>query len=281
MNGSHRQGTSPMAPRARGLFLLVLLTLVGLLVGLLGGGSEAGAAADKVTICHATSSEKNPYVMITVSTNAWDGEGKNDHKHHDGDALAVNDTCPDGNGPGGGPGDEVTLCHVTGSETNRVVEIEHISESGLQNHLENHPDDYEPVNGSCDLSSGPPPPDPNTEGDPNKAPASATVTETAAVQGAAPSRQAARVCTSRRSFRIRIRSKRRDPVVGATVSVNGKRVASRKGTRVTAPVVLRGLAKGTYAVKITATTRRGRKLSGTRRYKTCAPKSQRKSIPLL
>jgi len=246
MNGSHRPGASPSAPRARGLFLLALLTLIGL-VGFVGAGSQATAGEQqddkKVTICHATSSETNPYVMITVSTNAWDGEGKNDHMHHDGDELAENGTCPDGSGPGGDPGDEIELCHATGSESNPIVEIEKISESGLAAHLEHHPDDYLPVNGSCDLSN-PPPSGPDPEGEPAKAPASATVTETASsVAGAAPQRAAARACTSRRSFRIRVRSKRRDPVVSATVSVNGKRVASRKGSRVTAPVVLRGLAK--------------------------------------
>lgn len=48
--------------------------------------SSAGVAsatpAEKVTICHRTNSDKNPYVLITVSANAVDGEGANDHTHH-------------------------------------------------------------------------------------------------------------------------------------------------------------------------------------------------------
>ena len=277
MNGSHRQGRSASAPRARGLFLVALLALVALMTGLLGGGSQAGAAAEKVTICHATSSEKNPYVQITVNAKSVDGQGRNDHTSHEGDIIpAPAQGCPDQGSPGNNE-NKVDVCHVTGSETNPVVMIS-IPEAAVQAHID-HGDYLADAEHGCETP--PPPPGPNNEEEVKKAPASATVTETASVQGAAESRKAARVCTSKRSFRIRVRSKRRDPVVSATVSVNGRRVASRKGKRVTAPVVLRGLAKGTYAVKITATTRRGRKLSGTRRYKTCAPKSRRKSIPLL
>lgn len=39
-------------------------------------------ANDKVTICHATHSEKNPYVVITVSVN-----GLNGHDHHADDVI--------------------------------------------------------------------------------------------------------------------------------------------------------------------------------------------------
>lgn len=39
---------------------------------------------DKITICHATGSEKNPYNEITVSVNGLNGHGK-----HDGDIIPV------------------------------------------------------------------------------------------------------------------------------------------------------------------------------------------------
>ena len=85
---------------------------------------------------------------------------------------------------------------------------------------------------------------------------------------AAPSR----TCVSRRSFTIRLRSTKRDPLVSAVVTVNGKRVKTVKKGRITAPVQLTGLPKGIFSVKITAKTRSGKKRTGTRRYRTCTPK---------
>jgi hypothetical protein len=81
-----------------------------------------------------------------------------------------------------------------------------------------------------------------------------------------------RKCRSRRNFRIRLREPKADPLVRATVHVNGKRVKVLAGARLTAPVNLRGLPKGRYTVKIAATTTSGRVIRGTRRYRTCAPK---------
>jgi len=80
-----------------------------------------------------------------------------------------------------------------------------------------------------------------------------------------------RKCRSRRSFRIRLREPKADPLVSAIVNVNGRRVRVVKGRRLTAPVDLRNLPRGRYAVKIVATTATGRVLQGTRRYRTCVP----------
>jgi hypothetical protein len=78
-----------------------------------------------------------------------------------------------------------------------------------------------------------------------------------------------RTCRSRRHFRIRLREPKADPLVRATVQVNRKRVRVLVGARLTAPVDLRGLPRGRYAVTIVATTASGRVLQGTRRYRTC------------
>jgi len=91
--------------------------------------------------------------------------------------------------------------------------------------------------------------------------------------------RAPRVCASRRDFRIRVRTRKADPVVKAVVRVNGRKVRVVRGARLTAPVRLTGLPKGRYAVDITATTRSGRQLSGVRRYFTCTPKSARRTVP--
>jgi hypothetical protein len=56
------------------------------------------------------------------------------------------------------------------------------------------------------------------------------------------------------------------------VSVNGRRVAVRRGRRLRAPVVLRGLPKGTFRVTVVGTTRSGKRVVDTRAYRTCVPK---------
>ncbi len=79
-------------------------------------------------------------------------------------------------------------------------------------------------------------------------------------------------CVSRRRFRIRLKEPKGDRIASARVSVNGKLVRTIRGTRVTAPVDLRSLPKGRFSVRIDVVTKSGRKLKGTRRYRTCAPK---------
>jgi uncharacterized Zn-binding protein involved in type VI secretion len=82
----------------------------------------------------------------------------------------------------------------------------------------------------------------------------------------------AKRCVSRRRFRIRLRQPKGVTLTSATVKVNGRTAATRKGTRVTAPIDLRGLPKGAVTVSITVKLGDGRTLRGSRKYRTCAPK---------
>jgi uncharacterized repeat protein (TIGR01451 family) len=79
-------------------------------------------------------------------------------------------------------------------------------------------------------------------------------------------------CASRRHFGIRLRGPSGDPLVKATVFVNGRRVRVVRGRRLTSVVNLRGLPKGRFKVTIVVITKSGRQLSGTRRYRTCTPR---------
>jgi hypothetical protein len=80
-----------------------------------------------------------------------------------------------------------------------------------------------------------------------------------------------RRCSSRRNFVIRIREPRRGRLRSAVVTVDGRRVKTRRaGGRLTAVVDLRGRAKGGFTVRIRATSNTGRTLRETRRYRTCA-----------
>jgi hypothetical protein len=81
-----------------------------------------------------------------------------------------------------------------------------------------------------------------------------------------------RRCVSRRAFRIRLRTPKGARITGVVVKVNTKRVKTVRGRRITAPVNLRGLPKGRFTVSIQITLADGRKVTGTRRYRTCTPK---------
>jgi hypothetical protein len=82
-------------------------------------------------------------------------------------------------------------------------------------------------------------------------------------------------CLSRRSFTIHLKEPRGDALDTAAVFVNGKRVAVRRGDRLTAPINLRGLPKGRYTVKIVAKTVLGRTITGSRKYRTCSKKRRK------
>ncbi len=98
----------------------------------------------KVTICHATGSETNPFVVITVDESGLNGHGK-----HEDDILATNGVCPGGTGGGGGttPG-TITICHATGSASNPYVVIT-ISTNGLNGHGDHEGDIIPMPAGGC------------------------------------------------------------------------------------------------------------------------------------
>lgn len=90
-----------------------------------------------------------------------------------------------------------------------------------------------------------------------------------------------KACSSKRSFKIRLRIPRGDTPTSAIVKVNGKQVKVVKGSRLRSQIDLRGLPKGTVKVSITVKLAGGKKpLKGQRTYHTCIPK-QGDSIPVL
>ena len=78
---------------------------------------EYFAVNDKVTLCHATSSQKKPYVIITVNVAGC----ISGHDHHAGDFISLDGTCNnDACYPSGAPVDVGDVCcdnmHVVGDE---------------------------------------------------------------------------------------------------------------------------------------------------------------------
>ena len=81
-----------------------------------------------ITICHATSSETNPYEEISVNVN-----GLNGHGDHEGDVFMRSeaDSCPTSKvvvDVG-----KITICHATSSKKNPFVEIT-VSVNGFNGH---------------------------------------------------------------------------------------------------------------------------------------------------
>jgi len=114
------------------------LALIGVTAPASAGGDKTGG--DKISICHATGSDTNPYVHITVSKNAVYGNGG--HASHDGDIIPA----PAAGCPGGSKDDDdkedhskkITICHATGSEKNPYVEITIPEKAWLSGHKDGH-----------------------------------------------------------------------------------------------------------------------------------------------
>jgi hypothetical protein len=81
-------------------------------------------------------------------------------------------------------------------------------------------------------------------------------------------------CASRRSFAIRLRVPKGSNVTQATVKVNGRRVAVRRGGRLRSTVDLRKLPKGRFTVSIELRLADGKVVKGSRAYRTCVAKQK-------
>ena len=102
----------------------------------------------KITICHATGSDTNPYNEVTVSVSGLNGHGK-----HEGDLFSV----PEGGCPAspesleGSLDGKITICHATSSKKNAYNEIT-VSVNGLNGH-DKHTGDIVPAPvGGCPTS---------------------------------------------------------------------------------------------------------------------------------
>jgi hypothetical protein len=82
---------------------------------------------------------------------------------------------------------------------------------------------------------------------------------------------ATRRCGSRRALKIRLRRPGGVRLASARIVINGKRRPLVRGRRLTKPIALKGLPQGRLKIKVTVTTSTGRKLTATRRYRSCKP----------
>jgi hypothetical protein len=82
-------------------------------------------------------------------------------------------------------------------------------------------------------------------------------------------------CASRRHFVIRLPRGLRS----ATVFVNRRKVRVIRGRRLRAPVILTGLPKGRFTVRVVGRLVNGRRQVTTRRYRTCTPGKRHRYVP--
>lgn len=84
-------------------------------------------------------------------------------------------------------------------------------------------------------------------------------------------------CFSHRVFRIHLRDPKNDPLKEVVVRIGRRRIAVvRHAGVIVATINLKGLPKGTFTVRIRATTVLGHHLSNSRAYHTCVEKASHK-----
>jgi hypothetical protein len=85
------------------------------------------------------------------------------------------------------------------------------------------------------------------------------------------------MCLSHRSFKIHLHDPKNDPLKKVLVILRGRpTVVVRRGHTLVSTIDLRGLPRGTFTVKIRATTVLKHHLSSSRTYHTCVPKPKAK-----
>ncbi len=88
----------------------------------------------------------------------------------------------------------------------------------------------------------------------------------------------AKKCLSARLFKIHLADPKYDPLKTVTVTLKGHKIAtSRQGKFVVATINLKNLPKGTFTIKIQATTVLGHRLASNRTYHTCLKKIKKSS----
>ncbi len=98
----------------------------------------------KITICHASSNEDDPYNEITVSVN-----GLNGHGDHEGDIIPMPEGgCPIPSAGIDSSDGKITICHATSSKKNPYNEIT-VSVDGLNGHDKHEGDIIPAPAGGC------------------------------------------------------------------------------------------------------------------------------------
>ena len=137
------------------------------------------------------------------------------------------------------------------------------------------------VCGPTDNGGGGNPPPVVTGGGGGGGPAATSDVVTVATSNAAPATipsqgvlgEKVRACASRRSFTVHIQRFGGVKFRSAKITFRGKVLANRKGDKnVKAPIVLKGLPRGTFTVRIRVVTVHGKVIKGTRTYHTCVAK---------
>jgi hypothetical protein len=248
------------------------------------GGGIAGGCADTLKlyngIVYGNVGDDGARSDITgFETDECQLEGLRAASRAEGDQLDVraSDACTDGGDPY--PGDARNLCADPKLSTNAQGKVDQTSGSPT---LDAGDGSLVPGDLGKDYAG-----DPRVAGKavdigadefvPKTTQPGTTTTASGGQPASQPSRGAVlgttqKRCVSRRGFRIRIRVPHGKKALSAVVRVDGKRVKVVRGKRLTAPVRLRGLPKGTFKVKITVRLRGGKRISGTRKYHTCVPR---------